>query len=77
MPLCGDATNRAARTAGSDGAEARLLMVLTRVTVFARSGSSVLIVPLAPTVPVAVSLALPSTVTTRAADRPIDSWVNR
>ena len=62
---------------GHDGAEARLLMVLTRVTVFTRSGSSALIVPLAPTVPVAVSLALPSTVTTRAVDRPVVSWVDR
>jgi hypothetical protein len=61
---------------GHEGAEARRLTMLARATVLARSGGSAL-VSLAPMVPIAVSLAPPSTVTTRAVDRPVVSWVDR
>ena len=61
---------------GHEGAEARWLMMLARATVFTRSGGSAL-VSFAPMVPIAASLALPSTVTTRAVDRPVVSWVDR
>jgi hypothetical protein len=51
-----------------------MLKVLVRVTVFSRSGAS-LIVSLAPTGPVAVCIATPVSVTLRSVDRRVVTWV--
>ena len=61
---------------GHDGAESRPLMTLTRETVFACSGSS-LIVAITPGIPVAVCLEPPNAVTPWMVDHAVVSWMTR